>query len=75
VARWHAGLAHELAELGQNAEARAEAEAALREDPRMAAAHFTIGYVLEHSGQPADSVAEYGTGLRMKPDAFSSWPH
>lgn len=68
VARWHAELAHELAEGGSLPEARSEAELALRLDPQIAASHFTVGFVLEHTGQPAEAMAEYETVLRMKPD-------
>lgn len=68
VARWHAELAHELAELGRLPEARGEAEAALRLDPQIAASHFTVGFVLEHTGETAEGIAEYETVLRMKPD-------
>jgi tetratricopeptide (TPR) repeat protein len=67
VARWHAELAHELAEAGQLANARAEAETALSLDPQIAESHFTIGFVMERAGQKAEAAAEYVAALRIKP--------
>jgi len=67
VARWHAELAHELAEIGQLTEAQTEAATALRLDPQIAESHFTIGFVLERTGRSTEATAEYQAALGIKP--------
>ncbi len=64
---WH-GLGSALIDQRKYAEAVVACEAALKEDPRMAKAHSTLGVALTRLGQTNDAMSHYLEALRLQPE-------
>ena len=65
----HLRLAGDDARRGRPDLAIAEAEAAVRVDPRHAIAHYNLGCYLLDAGRRADAEREFLTTLELAPDA------
>lgn len=55
--------------LKKNEEARADLEAAIKEDPKFAAAYFYLGELLEGMKKPADARKNYEKAAELEPDS------
>jgi protein O-mannosyl-transferase len=60
-------LADVLVHLGRDREAIGHCEAALRLNPRYAAAHNTLGNALANTGRPTEAIIHYEEALRLEP--------
>ena len=69
LAAAHLRLAGDDARRGRPDLAIAEAEAAVRVDPRHAIAHYNLGCYLLDAGRRADAEREFLTTLELAPDA------
>lgn len=68
VPRWHANLAYSLLKTGHPEAARTEAERALREDPQLAPAQFTVALTEERAGGVDQAISRYESIVAARPD-------
>src|SRR5205807_915020 len=67
------GLAEELIHVGSYAEARQQAELAVRQHPKDAEAHFQLASVMMITGQDIEAVEHFRQVLALAPDYLGAY--